>query len=159
MTGLPDSMWRSPARLNHPDHHCSHSHEHGRRDRHRGSERRHDPGDVTRQQDSAKRAKTATSSRSKATEGDSAGWPSRSSDRSRRQFHPASLWWDVHQCAPVSRRRQPQGLGLRLRRQILPSGLPGPVTEVADSFIQRLCGGMSISVLQFLGEDSHRVWV
>ena len=81
MTGFPDSMWRSPARLIHPDHHCSHSHEHGRRDRHRGSERRHDPGRVTRQQDSAKRAKTATSSMSKATEGDSASRPSRSSDK------------------------------------------------------------------------------
>ena len=45
--------------------------------------RRHDPGRVTRQQDSVKRAKTATSSMSKATEGGSAGWPSRSSDRSR----------------------------------------------------------------------------
>ena len=28
MTGVPDSMWRSPARLIQPDHHCSHSHEH-----------------------------------------------------------------------------------------------------------------------------------
>ena len=83
MTSFPDSMWRSPARLIHPDHHCSHSHKHGRRDRHRGSERRHDPGRVTQQQDSAKRVKTATSSMSKAMEGDSAGRPSRSSDRSR----------------------------------------------------------------------------
>ena len=83
MTGFPDSMWRSPARLIHPDHHCSHSHEHGHRDRHRGSERRHDPGCVTRRQDSAKRVKTATSSMSKATEGDSTGRPSRCSDRSR----------------------------------------------------------------------------
>ena len=82
MTGFPDSMWRSPARLIHPDHHRSHSHKHGRRDRHRGSERRHDPGRVTQQQDSAKRVKTATSSMSKAMEGDSAGRPSRSSDRS-----------------------------------------------------------------------------
>ena len=76
-------MWRSPARLIHPDHHCSHSHEHGRRDRHHGSDKCHDPGRITRQQDSAKRAKTATSSMSKATEGDYAGRPSRSSDRSR----------------------------------------------------------------------------
>ena len=45
MTGFPDSMWRSPARLIHPDHHCSHSHEHGSRDRHRGS--RSKQADVT----------------------------------------------------------------------------------------------------------------
>ena len=81
---FPDSMWRSPARLIHPDHHCSHSHEHGRRDRHRGSARRYDPGCVTRQQDSAERAK-----------------------------HLPCL------C-------------LRLWRVILPAGLPGPVTEVAQ---------------------------
>ena len=42
---------------------------------------------------------------SKATEADSAGRPSRSSDRSRRQFHPASLWWEdlgptAAQCLP-----------------------------------------------------------
>ena len=83
-SGFPDSMWRSPARLIHPDHHCSNSHEHGRRDRHRGSARRYDPGCVTRQQDSAERAK-----------------------------HLPCL------C-------------LRLWRVILPAGLPGPVTEVAQ---------------------------
>ena len=48
---------------------------------------------------------TATSSMSKATEEDSAGRPSRSSDRSRRQFHPTSLWWEdlglmAAQCLP-----------------------------------------------------------
>ena len=42
---------------------------------------------------------------SKAIEGDSVGRPSRSSDRSRRQFHPASQWWEdlgqtAAQCLP-----------------------------------------------------------
>ena len=83
MTGVPDSMWRSPARLIQPDHHCSHSHEHGLRDLHRGSERRLQP----RARHSTARldneSEAAISSMSKATEGDSSVRPSRSSDRSR----------------------------------------------------------------------------
>ena len=37
---------------------------------------------------------TQGASASKATEADSVGRPSMSVTRSRRQFHPASLWWE-----------------------------------------------------------------
>ena len=51
---------------------------------------------------------TQGTSTSKATEADSAGRPSRSMTRSRRQFHPASLWWEdlgptAAQCLPGPR--------------------------------------------------------
>ena len=44
--------------------------------------------------DLAKRAKTATSSTSKALEAKSTDRPSRSRDRNQRQFHPVFLWWE-----------------------------------------------------------------
>ena len=52
--------------------------------------------------------KTPTSFTSKATEADSAGRPSRSVTRSRRQFYPVSLWWEdpgptAVQCLPGPR--------------------------------------------------------
>ena len=51
---------------------------------------------------------TQGTSTSKATEADSAGRPSRSVTRIRRQFHPASLWWEdlgptAAQCLPGPR--------------------------------------------------------
>ena len=85
------SRFNGPSGTKGSDHHSSHSVECGRRDRHRGSERC-----------------TQGASKSKATEADSAGLPSRSVTRSRRQFHPACLWWEdpgptAAQCLPGPR--------------------------------------------------------
>ena len=92
------------------DHHCSHGDERGRRDRHRGSERRHYPGRVTHL--GARRV-------------------GRGSDLRPRCPGSKTRWRE---------RKQPPRSHLRLQRQILPAGLSGPWQEVEDSFIQRLCG-------------------
>ena len=86
MTGLPDSMFRSPARLTQPVWSPL----------------------FTQCWAGSHRSPSWIWETSKATKADSDGRPSRSVIRSRRQFHPASLWWEdpgstASQCLPGPR--------------------------------------------------------
>ena len=127
-----------PSRTNGSEHHRSRSGERGRRDQGHGSERCHESSrfhHATRHRESGERARPTSSSggsSSRSKQADSMDVPGydgasgrvtdvRPSTSTHHQHH--------HSCCPLHLGHRLVVPRLKLRRQRLPSGLPGPVTR------------------------------
>ena len=114
-----------PSRTNGSEHHRSRSGERGRRDRGHGSERCHESSRFhhsTRHRESGERARHTSSS---------GGFSSRSKQADVTDVRPSTSTHHEHHHSPcpLHLRHRLVVPRLKLRRQRLPSGLPGPVTR------------------------------